>query len=288
MSKRKAPDTEADANSILRSLDEDQANTAETKIELTHIHYEPKRLCDVQINYRDTAFHLHIVTLARDSVYFLNLFEENDTKKSPIELPPMKDFSDIIVNATNMKFFFDTIYMHEAIQYNELIADAPKYSLFPLIYLSHYFQAQRLEKNLRNVAAEFIKFPFEVKNMPFISKLALFSQSCKWTEIDQGLVKLIGNNLQPFLAFSRTDKLYWPKLNSSTKQAIYSASLSCSYQVRIRPSSAEEWNKMAKELAEQIASPIKIIEIQSNHQTKTQLTDMIQEAVLLAAVKQRQ
>lgn len=207
--------------SNVQSLDE-QYLSKDDQIQINHVYYEPKKMCNIQINYGNTVFHLHTVTLAQNSVYFLNLFEESDMKESIIELPSMKDFCDKTIDVIYVKSFFDILYMYEPIQYNDLIDDEPKYSLFPLTYLSHYFQAERLEKNLMDVASEFIAQRFGEENIPFILKLAIFSQYCKWTEIEDSIVKDIRNNIKDFLSFINTDILYWPKINISTKQRIQS------------------------------------------------------------------
>ncbi len=107
MSETKVSD--ADSN-IIQSLDE-LSVSEQNKLELRHIYNEPKKLCDVQINYGNTAFHLHSAILAHNSVYFKNLFEEKDMNKSAIELPHMKDFCDVDIDAEDVKCFFDTIYM---------------------------------------------------------------------------------------------------------------------------------------------------------------------------------
>src|SRR5438874_1680887 len=59
---------------------------------LKHVYYEPKFCSDVQIIYANTCFHVHKCILAKQSKYFLNLFEginkDNDTDNS-ITIPTL-------------------------------------------------------------------------------------------------------------------------------------------------------------------------------------------------------
>lgn len=250
MSKRKADalnteNKDSDSNHI-QSLDEQQSHSEESPIELEHIYYEPKKFCDVQINYENKAFHLHSGVLARDSLYFKNLFEEKDMNKEPIELPKMKNFCNVIITADSVKDFFDRIYMHEPILYNEFVAQVPKYESFQLIYLSHYFQAERLEKNL----AEF--------------------------------TILVGENCHPSLL---SGWYYWEKLNSNTKQQIYLKVLA--KQNKAVSEEKQLWREIAREVSETVSNSSAIKEVLPSQGWKMELSDMIAESVLFAAINQK-
>lgn len=260
MSQTKTPD--ADANTI-QSLDEDQSNTGEIKAPLMHIYYEPEKLSDVQINYENTAFHLHMAIVARESVYFRNLFEEADMNKEPIQLPQMRDFCNETIDEESVKYFFDRIYQCESIVYKVGMINSP---FFKLIYLCHYFQVERLEKNLKSIISQFVKLNSYLGENVF--SLLFCCQSCKWIENEKELVQFILCRFD-YLRTSTTNYAeYWPKLNSSVKQQIYSAVLNRN----VPADEAEEWRKTAKEAATIVTDDGRI-------------RDSIAEGVLLAALK---
>lgn len=269
-------DTPHSNSNIIQSLDKDQANTEETKTQIQHIYYEPEKLCDVQVNYKNTVFHLHMAILARDSVYFKNLLEEPGMNKSPLELPTLKDFRGEPIDAKDFKYFLDRIYAHGSIQYKEVMRFATnEYPIYSLIYLSHYFQAERLEKDLQAIVSAFVKGPDNIYS-GIVWTLVLCCQGCKWSENEKELIEFIGENLKALQAH-QCYTVYWPKLNPTVRQQVYLTML------LKNGSSVNDWRSAARESAETIVKNA----ILPSQEWEKIFKDSITEAILLAAIKQQ-
>lgn len=283
---KSSSDSSSITNTPVQSLDDSSAATA-SKVELTHIYFEPKQLSDVQINYENTAFHLHMVILSRAAVYFKNLLEEKDINKSPIQLPLMKDFNGLDMKHTHLQQLFDIMYMHEPFEFDDVFAPQPTYLLFPLIYLCHYFAAERLEKRLKEIVSEFLAKPnYGYINASDIWGLLICCQDAKWSAIEQAVIQYIADRFQHV----QTDlyKLYWPKLNQNNQQQVYLTVLANSGGNHAAlVSESEKWKKLAQETAETMASSSGIKETLSTPEWEKIFKDTLIEVFLFGAVRQK-
>lgn len=151
--KRKPLDDTSESNKILR-LDDPE----EIKEEMKHIRFAPTFLCDFELIYQDTVFHLHRVLLAKYCLYFKALFEEKPSLKK-ITLPIQKDVNGNIIDPEELDSFFECIYNAtifgvtrtcpaDDFFWTAVDAKHCKYSLFVFYHFTSYFQMEAVLNSL--------------------------------------------------------------------------------------------------------------------------------------------
>ena len=201
--------------------DDDNNSSKQCKVELKHLYAEPKFCSDFNVIYDGVCFHLHRCILARESMYFKNLLEEKTVDSSQIEIPSQNDYEGAL-SAALIGQFFECLYETEPLQLEDfrtpLSEPIPIYELPSLMYFSHYFQAERLEKRLQIIIVEVIK-----KNPTESFELLYTAIIYHYQAAKEQLIQKVATNLQGLRSSKTYNPKYWDLLGSTVREQILEA-----------------------------------------------------------------
>lgn len=236
--KRKANDVELNNNNQqIKSLDEEiesldpQEQTKQTILveNLEQLYFEPKFNSDLKIIYGNKCFNLHSAILCTHSKYFYNLLENQKQPYEPIELPIAKDCLTVEIPASRVEEFFNIIYSNEPVQEKDFFHYIPKkeplarWDFYTTIHLAHYFQCEKLEKNLQS-------FPnnWNDPTCPIQWYFLLMAEIYNWPiQLKNQLIQTIGESLDKLRKNDEDEQVkliyefVWPKLSRKTCEEIY-------------------------------------------------------------------
>lgn len=193
----------------IKSLDDDTAMQDESKSTLKvekHVYFEPRSLSDINICYQNCVFHCHTYPLMLQCKYFETLLT-GDTKAKCIEIPAL--ISAIYPNPISVDGFQNFL----TLVHDPLTKVA--WVIGNIGFLSHYFQAERLETRLQDMAT------ISQKTDEWLWQLVV-AEHYNWPiTIRKLLHTRVVDNLKYYMKKFHEHENHWNRLPVTTQRNIY-------------------------------------------------------------------
>lgn len=200
----------------------------EKKQKLTpeYIYFEPKFCSDVSIDCNNTSFHLHKSILAKDSVYFKSLFEEDKTSNQ-IQLPRFQDIFNHQITSQHFHWFFRFLYDREEVSCTD------REDVYAIVHLAHYFQVEWMERWFHSNFLNFVKAnPLHSNNFAELHVAITYH----WDKVRDEMLALIAVKVCGIRKSAEYNDKYWKMLDWTCKERILEEVLQ-----RMTPTKCEHW-----------------------------------------------